>query len=109
MGKSRYLLPWPLLIAASLLAVFTLTRAGLAVYAGPSAVPFSLWPWIFLKGLGFDLPVIMTAVAPVLFYEALLPASWQVQLLPGQEFYASLFINRSSNGPRQYRRQAHNR
>ncbi|OGR64004.1 MAG: sulfatase [Elusimicrobia bacterium GWB2_63_22] len=77
MGKSRYLLPWPLLIAASLLAVFTLTRAGLAVYAGPSAVPFSLWPWIFLKGLGFDLPVIMTAVAPVLFYEALLPASWR--------------------------------
>ena len=78
MGKLRSkLLPWPLLIAASMLAVFTVTRAGLAVYAGPSAVPFSLWPWIFLKGLGFDLPVVLTAIAPVLFYEALLPASWR--------------------------------
>ncbi len=78
MGKLRSkLLPWPLLIAASLLAVFTVTRAGLAVYTGPSAVPLSLWPWIFLKGLGFDLPVILTAVAPVLLYEALLPASWR--------------------------------
>lgn len=78
MGKLRSkLLPWPLLIAASMLTVFTVTRAGLAIYAGPAAVPFSLWPWIFLKGLGFDLPVVITAIAPVLLYEALLPASWR--------------------------------
>ena len=60
-----------------MLAVFTVTRAGLAIYEGPSAVPLSLWPWIFLKGLWFDLPVILTAVSPVLLYEALLPGAWR--------------------------------
>ena len=79
MGKLRSnLLPWPLLIAAAMLAVFTITRAGLAVYEGTSAVPLSLWPWIFLKGLRFDLPVILAALAPVLLYEALLPGAWRL-------------------------------
>ena len=73
--KSTHLLC--LILAAVLLAIFTLTRIGLMVYAGMEAVPPALWLVIFLKGLWFDLAVICVLLAPVLLYEALLPKRWR--------------------------------
>jgi phosphoglycerol transferase MdoB-like AlkP superfamily enzyme len=69
----------PLLVALVWLGVFTALRLGLAVSVGLGAVPLSLWPAIFLKGLMFDLAVISLAAAPVCLYEALVPNGWRAK------------------------------
>lgn len=72
--------PIPLLclvLAALLLAIFTLTRIGLLVYAGIDSVPPALWPSVFFKGLWFDLAVTCALLAPAFLYDALLPNSWR--------------------------------
>ncbi len=67
----------PLVFLLGLLALFTLTRAGLAAYAlwlsTDGDVPLHLWPLAFAKGLRFDLAVSAFLLAPVLAYEALIP------------------------------------
>ena len=67
--------------AISLLAIFTLTRLGLALWTGFDAVPFHDWPALFAKGLWFDLAVLSVAIAPVWLYEALLPNGWRASRL----------------------------
>lgn len=66
-----------LMFLLGLLALFTLTRAGLAGYAlwlsTDGDVPLHLWPLAFAKGLWFDLAVSAFLLAPVLAYEALVP------------------------------------
>lgn len=66
-------LPFSLLF----LGVATLTRLGLAVYTGLDAVPLSLWPGLFLRGIGFDLAVLCWLLVPALFWSALWPARWR--------------------------------
>ena len=66
-----------LLIGALWLVVFTSLRLGLTVFTGTDAVPLSLWPTVFAKGLAFDLAVLAVTLAPVLLYEALLPNKWR--------------------------------
>lgn len=66
-----------LLIGALWLVVFTSLRLGLTVFTGTDAVPLSLWPVLFAKGLAFDLAVLAVTLAPVLLYEALLPNTWR--------------------------------
>ena len=66
-----------LLIGAVWLLVFTSLRLGLTLWTGLDAVPLSLWPAVFTKGLAFDLAVLAVTLAPVLVYEALLPNKWR--------------------------------
>lgn len=66
-----------LLIGGLWLVVFTSLRLGLTVFTGTDAVPLSLWPAVFAKGLAFDLAVLAVTLAPVLLYEALLPNKWR--------------------------------
>jgi phosphoglycerol transferase MdoB-like AlkP superfamily enzyme len=75
----------PLIAAVVALFIYTLTRAGLAVYTGfegaifknLEAVPLPLWPEIFLKGFWFDLCVVSVLVAPICLYEAVIPNTWR--------------------------------
>ena len=71
----------PLLLAALLLTLYTLTRLVLAVYTGTDAAPPGLWPGVFARGLWFDLIVTCVLLAPVFLYEALLPNRWRASLL----------------------------
>lgn len=73
----------PLLIAALLVFIFTLTRIGLAVFTGAERVPLALWPGVFAKGLWFDLIVAVCFVAPLCVYEALLPDRWRASRAHG--------------------------
>lgn len=73
----------PLLVALLALAVFTLTRLGLALAAGFDAVPLGLWPGILGMGLWFDVAVVAFLLAPVCLYEALLPNRWRASRLHG--------------------------
>ena len=72
-APSRSRLRLPALYALVVLAIFALTRVGLALWTGLDAVPLADWPAIFAKGLWFDLAVLAALLAPVWLYEALLP------------------------------------
>jgi hypothetical protein len=67
----------PLLFALVTLAVYSLTRVGLALWTGPDAVPLAAWPAVLAQGLWFDLAVLTTLLVPVWVYEALLPDRWR--------------------------------
>ena len=67
----------PLLFALITLAVYTLTRIGLALWTGRDAVPLAAWPVVLLEGLWFDLVVLTALLVPVWIYEAVLPNSWR--------------------------------
>lgn len=77
--------PWvprlPLIAGLVIVLIATLTRIGLAAYTfktvGPEAVPMTLWPEVFLKGLWFDLAVASVLLAPICLYEAFLPNTWR--------------------------------
>jgi phosphoglycerol transferase MdoB-like AlkP superfamily enzyme len=73
----------PLLIAGLVVAVFVLTRAGLAVFTGIEQLPLTLWPVVFAKGLWFDLIVAACLIAPICVYEALLPDRWRASRAHG--------------------------
>lgn len=73
----------PVLVALLLVAIFTLTRLGLALYAGTDAVPLGLWPGVFGKGLWFDLAVVAFILGPICLYEALLPNRWRASRVHG--------------------------
>lgn len=68
-------LPFSLLF----LAVAGLTRLGLTLYVGPAAVSPVLWPQIFLRGLGFDLAVLVCLLAPLMLRDAFWPRRWRVK------------------------------
>jgi phosphoglycerol transferase MdoB-like AlkP superfamily enzyme len=63
----------PTLYALVVLAIFALTRLGLALWTGLDAAPLAEWPAVLAKGLWFDLAVLTALLAPVWIYEALLP------------------------------------
>ena len=67
----------PVLIAALLLFIYTATRIALLAYTGMELTPPSLWPGIFARGLWFDIAVVVTLLALVLVYEAILPNRWR--------------------------------
>jgi len=67
----------PLLYAGIALLASTLTRIGLALWTGVSAVPPALWPAMLAEGLWFDLAALAVLLAPVLLYEAVLPDRWR--------------------------------
>jgi len=67
----------PAILALVALAIFTLTRLGLALWAGRDAVPLAQWPAVFAKGLWFDVVTTIVLLAPYWFYEALLPDRWR--------------------------------
>ena len=67
----------PLLFTLITLAVYTLTRIGLALWTGRDAVPLAAWPVVLLEGLWFDLVVLTALLVPVWIYEAVLPNSWR--------------------------------
>jgi phosphoglycerol transferase MdoB-like AlkP superfamily enzyme len=76
--KQQHKIPrFPLLVAALLVVISTITRIGLTAYTGIEAAPMLLWPGVFAKGLWFDIAVATTLLAPVLLYEALLPNRWR--------------------------------
>jgi phosphoglycerol transferase MdoB-like AlkP superfamily enzyme len=76
--KTQHKIPrFPLLVAALLVVISTITRIGLAAYTGIEAAPMGLWPGVFAKGLWFDIAVATALTAPVLLYEALLPNRWR--------------------------------
>jgi len=75
--------PLPVLVALVLVSIFTLTRLGLALFAGFEQVPLTLWPGVFGKGLWFDMAVVAFLLAPVCLYEALLPNRWRASRLHG--------------------------
>lgn len=60
------------MLAAVALAIFTLTRLGLALQTGFDHVPAGEWPLIFVKGMWFDLAVLSFLLVPLLVHEALL-------------------------------------
>ena len=67
----------PLLFALLTLAVYGLTRIGLALWTGFAAVPLAAWPPMLAQGLWFDLAALTALLAPVLLYEAALPNRWR--------------------------------
>lgn len=59
------------------LALSFLTRLGLGITVGASALPLSLWPEVLLRGAGFDLAVLAWLLAPGLLWSALWPTRWR--------------------------------
>lgn len=59
------------------LGVFTATRAALLFLSGTNEVPASLWPWVFVKGVWFDVWVAGAAAAPAFVYETVAKGSWR--------------------------------
>ncbi|MET0683137.1 MAG: sulfatase-like hydrolase/transferase [Casimicrobiaceae bacterium] len=67
----------PLLFSLVTLAIYALTRIGLALWTGLAAVPVTAWPPMLAQGLWFDLAALTALLAPVLLYEAALPNRWR--------------------------------
>lgn len=67
----------PVLLAALLLVIYTVTRIYLIAYTGTESAPLSLWPGILVRGLWFDLVIVSVLLAAVFLYEAVLPNSWR--------------------------------
>lgn len=66
-------LPYALLF----LSIASLTRLALTAHAGLGKIPVSLWPGLFLRGIGFDLAVLTWLLAPMLLWAALWPVRWR--------------------------------
>ena len=66
-------LPYVLLF----LAISSLTRLALTLHTGLDKTPLSLWPSLFLHGIGFDLTVLAWLLAPMLLWAALWPERWR--------------------------------
>ncbi|MBW8459118.1 MAG: sulfatase-like hydrolase/transferase [Thiobacillus sp.] len=75
--SSRFASPPFLPYAILFLAIASLTRLALALQAGLDKTPFSLWPGLLLRGIGFDLAVLAWLLAPMLLWAALWPARWR--------------------------------
>ncbi len=77
---------WPLRYHAVLFLVLaSLTRLLLLLSTGLEAVPLSLWPGLFARGLVFDVLVLPWLLAPALIAQALMPvvrrsARWSAAL-----------------------------
>lgn len=63
--------------AVLFLAIASLTRLALALHTGLDNAPFSLWPGLFVRGIGFDLAVLAWLLAPMLLWAAVWPARWR--------------------------------
>ncbi len=67
----------PTLYGVSAFAIFLATRLALTVFTGFDNVPVSSWPYIFLRGLWFDLATLGFILVPFLFAAALIPEKWR--------------------------------
>ncbi len=77
-SRSRRFRSLPFLPYAVLfLAIASLTRLTLALHTGLDKTPLSLWPGLFVRGIGFDLAVLAWLLAPMLLWAALWPARWR--------------------------------
>jgi phosphoglycerol transferase MdoB-like AlkP superfamily enzyme len=59
------------------LALASLTRVALTAFTGLSAVAIGYWPSLLLRGLGFDLLVLMCLLSPALLWAAMTPSAWR--------------------------------
>lgn len=73
----RSVTPLFLPYAVLFLAIASLTRLALTLYTGLDKTPLSLWPGLFLRGLGFDLATLAWLLAPMLLWAALWPVRWR--------------------------------
>ncbi|MDP2265252.1 MAG: LTA synthase family protein [Thiobacillus sp.] len=78
--KSRYTrrTPIPFLpLVLLFLTIASLTRLVLTLHAGLDKVPLTLWPGLFLHGLGFDFVALFWILAPMLMWAAIWPVRWR--------------------------------
>ncbi len=64
-------------LALLFLSIASLTRLILTLHAGLDNVPLTLWPGLFLRGLGFDFVALFWILAPMLIWAAIWPARWR--------------------------------
>jgi phosphoglycerol transferase MdoB-like AlkP superfamily enzyme len=77
-SRSPRFAPLPFLPYAILfLVIASLTRLALTLQTGLDKTPLSLWPGLFLRGIGFDFAVLAWLLAPMLLWAALWPARWR--------------------------------
>ncbi len=74
------------------LAISTVTRLGLTLYAGIDKTPLSFWPALFMRGFGFDLAVLAWLLIPALLWAALWPARWRNTRWRGPLRFVLFFI-----------------
>lgn len=92
-SRFRHSTPIPFIhLAILFLAIASLTRLALTLYTGMATVPLTLWPELFLRGLGFDLVVLSWILAPMLLWAALWPARWRDTRWRGQFRLAIFFV-----------------
>ncbi|HEX4884155.1 MAG TPA: LTA synthase family protein [Casimicrobiaceae bacterium] len=73
----RLRLDAPLILGATALAIFMLTRLALVAWTGPGTLPWTAWPGLFAKGAWFDAVVACALMAPLWLHDALLPDRWR--------------------------------
>jgi phosphoglycerol transferase MdoB-like AlkP superfamily enzyme len=59
------------------LALASLTRVALTAFTGLSAVGVGYWPSLLLRGMGFDLLVLVCLLSPALLWAAMTPSAWR--------------------------------
>lgn len=64
-------------LALLFLTIASLTRLVLTLHAGLDNVPLTLWPGLFLHGLGFDFVALFWILAPMLMWAAIWPVRWR--------------------------------
>ena len=74
------------------LAIASLTRLALALHTGFDKTQISLWPDLFLRGVGFDLAVLTWLLLPMLLWAALWPARWRNTRWHGRLRLAGFFL-----------------
>jgi phosphoglycerol transferase MdoB-like AlkP superfamily enzyme len=77
MSRPRLTHPPFLPYALLFLLIAGLTRLALALQTGLDKSPLSLWPGLFLRGIGFDLAVLAWLLVPMLLWAALWPVRWR--------------------------------
>ncbi|MDQ1313932.1 MAG: hypothetical protein QG662_41 [Pseudomonadota bacterium] len=81
-------LPYALLF----LSIASLTRLALTAQTGLGTIPVSLWPDLFLRGIGFDLAVLAWLLAPMLLWATLWPGRWRNTRWQGELRLAIFFL-----------------
>lgn len=88
LAPQRRALPFLLVLALTALAVWTLLRLGLWLYADPGSAAVH----VFGRGLWFDMATLAWMVAPLLALSALLPARLRASRFVGALRWAALWL-----------------